>query len=95
MFPFDFYHQDNEDVHTAFEVLELTTVHYRPGDPLALVLAYITLLPLAILVGLATLILFRRDFRTITIFVGILLNESINYALKKTIKEARPSIIGM
>jgi len=44
-------------------------------------------------VGFCTLILFRRDLRTATFFVGILVNEVINYILKKTIKEARPELI--
>jgi len=83
------------DIHTAIEVLELTTVHYRPGDPFSLFFAYVTLIPLALLVSLFTLILFRRDFRTALIFVGLLVNEVVNYILKKMVKQSRPSVLKM
>jgi hypothetical protein len=85
----------SDEVHGALEVLELTTVHYRPGDPFSVILAYTTLTPLIILVALITLLLFRRDLRTATLFSGLLLNECLNYVLKKTIKEARPAYLSM
>lgn len=105
------------EVHSSLAVLELTTVHYTHGDPLALVLAYpfdttffplptflqahyhlilynyITLSPLIIVVSFVTLVLFKRDLRTATFFLGILVNEVINNFLKKHIKEARPDFI--
>eukprot|EP01113_Clastostelium_recurvatum_P015303 TRINITY_DN1849_c0_g1_i9.p1 TRINITY_DN1849_c0_g1~~TRINITY_DN1849_c0_g1_i9.p1 ORF type:complete len:229 (+),score=48.38 TRINITY_DN1849_c0_g1_i9:171-857(+) len=81
------------DVHSALSVLELTTVHYSRYDPYALYFAYITLTPLVLIVGFVTLVLFRRDLRTGSFFGGQLVNEAINYVLKKTLKEARPAII--
>eukprot|EP01112_Ceratiomyxa_fruticulosa_P020560 TRINITY_DN7035_c0_g1_i1.p1 TRINITY_DN7035_c0_g1~~TRINITY_DN7035_c0_g1_i1.p1 ORF type:complete len:223 (+),score=26.75 TRINITY_DN7035_c0_g1_i1:299-967(+) len=83
----------SEDVHTALSVLELTTVHYNAGDRIALVLAYVTLIPLVIVVGFLTLLLFKRDLRTGSFFGGQIVNEGLNYILKKTLKEARPAII--
>lgn len=83
----------DDEVHGALEVLELTTVHYHSGDPFSVIFAYITLTPLIILVALVTLLLFRRDLRTATIFGGLLINECLNYVLKKTIKESRPDTL--
>ena len=86
---------DDDEVHGALDVLELTTVHYRPGDPFSVIFAYTTLTPLIILVALVTLLLFRRDLRTGLIFSGLLVNEVFNYVLKKIIKEARPPTLSM
>jgi len=60
------------------------------GDLFGKLLAYSSLLPLAILVGFVTLILFRRDLHTITFFIGLLFNEFVNYVLKHIIKQPRP-----
>jgi hypothetical protein len=84
-----------DEPHGALDVLELTTVHYYPHDPFSVVFAYTTLTPLIILVSLATLLLFRRDLRTATLFGGLLINECLNYVLKKTFKQARPALLCM
>ncbi|XP_021949754.1 dolichyldiphosphatase 1 [Folsomia candida] len=68
----------------------LTHVEYPKGDIYGLVLAILSLLPLAIIVGFITLIFFRRDLHTITFFVGQLGNEVLNMVLKKVIREPRP-----
>lgn len=46
----------------------LTSVlcHYVPGDLTGQVLAYISLLPIAILVGFVTLIVFKRELHTVS-----------------------------
>ncbi|EGC31532.1 hypothetical protein DICPUDRAFT_39776 [Dictyostelium purpureum] len=82
----------NEEVHTALTFVELTTVHYQHDDPYGLLNAYITLVPIAIAIGVLTLILFRRDIRTVSILLGLLFSECTNYVLKKSIKEHRPTI---
>ncbi|EGG20998.1 dolichyldiphosphatase 1 [Cavenderia fasciculata] len=79
-----------EDIHTALTFTDLTTVHYLHTDPYGLVNAYITLIPIAIAVGAITLFIFRRDLRTAAVFAGLVFSESVNYVLKKTIKENRP-----
>jgi len=68
----------------------LTHVEYPKGDLLGKILAISSLMPMAIICGFITLILFRRDLHTITFFAGLLLNEGMNMILKYTIREARP-----
>ncbi|XP_077262236.1 dolichyldiphosphatase 1 isoform X1 [Temnothorax americanus] len=60
------------------------------GDVFGQLLAVISLIPFAIVAGLVTLILFRRDLHTIVFFIGVAVNECINYVLKHTIRQARP-----
>ncbi|KAI0228053.1 Dolichyldiphosphatase 1 [Lamellibrachia satsuma] len=70
--------------------LSLTFVEYPSGDLIGYILAWYSLLPIFILVGFATLIVFRRDLHTMFYLFGILLNEVSNWILKHTIKELRP-----
>jgi len=53
-----------------WERFKLTEVRYQKGDKLGKLLAISSLLPLAVLVSLATLIIFKRDLRTILFFLG-------------------------
>jgi dolichyldiphosphatase len=71
--------------------ISLTHVQYSQGDLVGKVLGYITLLPIAIIVGFVTLIIFNRNLKTFYYFVGLLLNEAINFSLKRVIREPRPS----
>uniref|UniRef100_A0A914WKB0 Dolichyldiphosphatase 1 n=1 Tax=Plectus sambesii TaxID=2011161 RepID=A0A914WKB0_9BILA len=73
----------------------LTYVTYIEGDLFGKVLAVASLAPLAIFVSYGTLVVFRRDLCTIFALIGQLLNEVINYALKHTIKDPRPNILGL
>jgi len=68
----------------------LTHVEYPKGDFIGKILAISSLMPMAIIAGFITLILFRRDLHTITFFIGLLLNELLNMILKYTIRESRP-----
>ncbi|GAM26010.1 hypothetical protein SAMD00019534_091850, partial [Acytostelium subglobosum LB1] len=85
--------QPEANVHVALTHLELTTVHYDMNDPQGLIWAYITLIPLIIVVSVATLVIFKRDLRTGSLLGGLLVSEAINYVLKKSIKEGRPTHI--
>ncbi|KAL2918276.1 hypothetical protein HK105_202203 [Polyrhizophydium stewartii] len=69
----------------------LTHVQYDPADPLGKGLAAASLLPIAILVSFVTLVVFNRDLATSLAFAGQLLNEAVNYVLKHTIREPRPT----
>lgn len=91
----------NEDVDGAFESetfensikwvpLAITHVEYPQGDWFGKILAISSMMPLVILTGFITLILFRRDLHTISFFCGTILNEVINWVLKHTIREMRP-----
>ncbi|ODM98747.1 Dolichyldiphosphatase 1 [Orchesella cincta] len=68
----------------------LTHVEYPRGDLIGKILAIFSLMPMAIIAGFITLIMFRRDLHTITFFAGLLLNEGLNMVLKYTIRESRP-----
>ncbi|KAF2072017.1 hypothetical protein CYY_006680 [Polysphondylium violaceum] len=82
----------DEQVYTALTFVELTTVHYHHEDPFGLLNAYITLIPIGIAIGVLTLVMFRRDVRTISILLGLFMSEATNYVLKKSIKEHRPQM---
>lgn len=75
--------------------VSLTHVVYDPQDPyggplVGKFLAYCSLVPIALLVSYATLILFRRDLATLFMFTGQLVNETVNAVLKKWVKQDRP-----
>ncbi|KAK0141306.1 Dolichyldiphosphatase 1 [Merluccius polli] len=70
--------------------ISLTHVEFPKGDLPGQVLAYISLLPIAVLVGFVTLIVFKRELHTISFFGGLILNEGVNWLLKHIVKEPRP-----
>uniref|UniRef100_A0ACB8EZW0 Dolichyldiphosphatase 1 n=1 Tax=Sphaerodactylus townsendi TaxID=933632 RepID=A0ACB8EZW0_9SAUR len=53
-------------------------------------LAYVSLGPIFIIVGFATLIVFKRELHTISFLGGLLLNEGVNWLIKNIIREPRP-----
>ena len=71
--------------------VSLTHVLYNGSSEYSKLLAYASLIPIALLVSYCTLCVFSRDVATIIMFVGQLLNETINWILKHLIKEPRPS----
>uniref|UniRef100_A0A3B4TWG4 Dolichyldiphosphatase n=2 Tax=Seriola TaxID=8160 RepID=A0A3B4TWG4_SERDU len=70
--------------------ISLTHVEFPEDDLTGQVLAYISLLPIAILVGFVTLIVFKRELHTISFFGGLILNEGVNWVLKHILREPRP-----
>ncbi|XP_070780886.1 dolichyldiphosphatase 1 isoform X2 [Enoplosus armatus] len=70
--------------------ISLTHVEFPEGDLTGQVLAYISLLPIAVLVGFVTLIVFKRELHTISFFGGLILNEGVNWLLKHILREPRP-----
>uniref|UniRef100_A0A3Q3GJW7 Dolichyldiphosphatase 1 n=1 Tax=Labrus bergylta TaxID=56723 RepID=A0A3Q3GJW7_9LABR len=70
--------------------ISLTHVEFPEGDLTGNVLAYISLLPIAILVGFVTLIVFKRELHTISFFGGLILNEGVNWLLKNILREPGP-----
>lgn len=87
-----FYKTNEENDRTEWVPLTLTLVEYPKGDIFGKLLALISLTPFGIGSGFLTLILFRRDLHTITFFIGTLLSEVLNYCLKVTICEMRPTL---
>jgi len=71
--------------------ISLTHVEYPVGDIFGGVLAWMSLVPVFIIVGFITLIFSRPDLHTILFFIGQLCNEIINYTLKKVIAHPRPA----
>ncbi|CAH1785914.1 unnamed protein product, partial [Owenia fusiformis] len=82
---------NNEPNDIQWKPISLTYVEYPSGDLLGKALAWCSLIPIFLLVSFATLIIFRRDLHTICYLAGIVSNEGVNWLLKHTIKEARPS----
>uniref|UniRef100_A0A3B3UVD7 Dolichyldiphosphatase n=1 Tax=Poecilia latipinna TaxID=48699 RepID=A0A3B3UVD7_9TELE len=73
-----------------WQAISVTHVEFPEGDLTGKLLAYISLLPVAILVGFVTLIVFKRELHTISFFTGVLLNEGVNWVLKHILREPRP-----
>eukprot|EP01045_Picozoa_sp_COSAG04_P007015 COSAG04_NODE_356_length_16034_cov_11.195168_17_plen_247_part_00 len=73
------------------KLLSLTAVVYQRGDTAGQLLAAISLLPLVLVVGLATCILCRREVHTCFFLLGQLLTELLNKALKETLRQPRPA----
>ncbi|GFR89283.1 dolichyldiphosphatase 1 [Elysia marginata] len=73
-----------------WKAVSFTYVEYPKGDFLGFLLAWISLLPMIILVSFATLIIFRRDLHTIAFATGLVVNEAANWIFKHCFKEARP-----
>ncbi|XP_076352269.1 dolichyldiphosphatase 1-like isoform X1 [Tachypleus tridentatus] len=82
--------EDNQLNVDIWVPLAITHIEYPPGDIFGKGLALMSLLPLIIMSGFVTLILFRRDLHTICFFLGTIVNELVNLVLKHLIKEARP-----
>ncbi|XP_048368701.1 dolichyldiphosphatase 1 [Sphaerodactylus townsendi] len=70
--------------------VSLTHVEYPAGDLTGRLLAYVSLGPIFIIVGFATLIVFKRELHTISFLGGLLLNEGVNWLIKNIIREPRP-----
>ncbi|KAM4056097.1 PAP2 superfamily protein [Hirsutella rhossiliensis] len=79
-----------DDASTALASLSLTHVYYDADDPVSLGCAYLALLPQALCVVYATLILSTREAEIALAFAGQLACEALNFALKRLIKEDRP-----
>uniref|UniRef100_A0A4W4ELP9 Dolichyldiphosphatase n=2 Tax=Electrophorus electricus TaxID=8005 RepID=A0A4W4ELP9_ELEEL len=73
-----------------WQSISLTHVEYPTGDLTGQILAYSSLLPMAILVGFVTLIVFKRELHTISFFGGLVINEGLNWVLKHIVQEPRP-----
>ena len=68
-----------------------THVQYALHDRLGLLFALVSLTPVFAMVSYATLVVSRRDLATISLTLGQLLNEVVNYALKRLIRQPRPN----
>ncbi|XP_071821880.1 dolichyldiphosphatase 1-like [Apostichopus japonicus] len=70
--------------------VSLTFVEYPEGDFTGKILAYISLMPVSILVGFVALLIFRRELHTLTFLVGVVCNEAVSWVAKHIIQEPRP-----
>ncbi|KAK4127800.1 PAP2-domain-containing protein [Parathielavia appendiculata] len=76
---------------TPLASLSLTHVYYNPADPLSTLSAFLSLLPQALMVVYATLLWSTREAEVLLMLLGQLACEALNFALKRLIKEERPS----
>ncbi|KAI9144273.1 dolichyl pyrophosphate phosphatase 1 [Paraphysoderma sedebokerense] len=83
-------HSHSQSTPPALSSLSLTHVLYPPNDPTSEFLAYITLTPISLIIVYVTVIISRREVACIWMFAGQLLNEVVNFILKRVIKEKRP-----
>ncbi|KAL3659525.1 hypothetical protein V7S43_015514 [Phytophthora oleae] len=75
----------------TLKAFELTWVMYNPTDRLGVILALFTLSPVFVTLMHVTLVVFQRDLDSISMFIGQIISEVINKALKKTINQQRPN----
>lgn len=74
----------------SYVALGLTHVQYDGNDPLAKLLALVTLSPIFLLCSYVTIILYRRELTFINALVGQLGCEGLNWGLKRLIRQPRP-----
>jgi len=79
-----------EEKGQTWNVLSLTHVEYKEGDPMGKLFAIYSLLPLVIVIIFATTFFIRRDLHTLTYAMGVIFNYMGNYALKQYLAEPRP-----
>jgi len=70
--------------------LSLTHVHYNPRDPLSYLAAWLALVPQALCVIYITLIWASREVEVLLMFAGQVGCETLNFGLKRWIREERP-----
>ncbi|RDL35481.1 Uncharacterized protein BP5553_07412 [Venustampulla echinocandica] len=76
---------------TPLASLSLTHVHYDPNDPVSYFCAWLALVPQGLCVVYATLIWSTREIEILLMFGGQLACEALNFALKRALKEERPT----
>lgn len=67
------------------------TIYYDRSSLLSHLCAWLSLVPQAILLVYLTLIYSRREYATISLLSGQLVNELFNFLLKSIIKQSRPT----
>ncbi|KAF2755538.1 PAP2-domain-containing protein [Pseudovirgaria hyperparasitica] len=74
----------------ALASLSLTHVSYNPADWYSYMCAWLALTPQALCVAYAILIWSTREVEVISMFIGQMACEGLNWGLKRWIKEERP-----
>ena len=83
--------EDDGSVRGRLRAFGYTHVLYAEGDVLGQALALVALTPVFVMVAYAVLLVSRRDLATAALAAGQLANEVVNYALKRAIREPRPT----
>ena len=74
-----------------WKTFTLTFLEYPKGDYFGKTLSVLSLSPLIIVIMFLTFFAAKRDMHTMTYGIGTILNGILNYILKHTFKEARPT----
>lgn len=82
--------KSNIPPHHTLTSLSLTHVLHG-SDIYSKIFAHLTLSPLAITCSYVAVILTTRDLTVILMLAGQLLNECVNFVLKRLVKQARPT----
>ena len=75
----------------TWKTFTLTFVEYVENDDIGKLLAILSLSPLVIVIVFLTVFACKRDLHTCTFGIGTILNGVLNYVLKHTVKESRPT----
>ncbi|KAK4550723.1 hypothetical protein LTR36_000302 [Oleoguttula mirabilis] len=71
--------------------LSLTHVHYNAADPLSHLSAYLALVPQALVITYVALVWSTREIEVLLMFAGQMGCEALNWILKRSIREERPT----
>ncbi|RLN42218.1 lipid phosphate phosphatase gamma, chloroplastic [Panicum miliaceum] len=86
------YQEMAASVPPSLKAITLTHVRYRPGDPLGLFLAWVSLVPVFIsLGGFVSHFLFRRELQGICFATGLLVSQALNELIKHSVAQSRPA----
>ena len=75
----------------AWKSLSLTAVNYESGNLLSLALGLVSLSPVFLVAQLTALVAVQRDWQTLVLLAGVLLNVCLNKVLKDFFREPRPA----
>jgi len=70
--------------------LDFSYVLFIEGDRWSEAMAFVTFVPIAVWIGVVTLLLFRREIETVYLFAGLTVDSVINLLLKRVLKDPRP-----
>jgi len=86
------YQEMAASVPPSLKAITLTHVRYRPGDPLGLFLAWVSLVPVFIsLGGFVSHFLFRRELQGLCFAAGLLVSQALNELIKHSVAQSRPA----
>ncbi|TGZ82921.1 PAP2-domain-containing protein [Ascodesmis nigricans] len=73
--------------------LSLTHISYDPTDPISIISAYLSLLPLFLMTAIITTVFTTRKVESLLFILGQFANEFLNNILKRLFRSPRPTTL--